>query len=110
MRAAVRGCENTDIVAGRHAATGTADAVKGRGQIEVRRRGDVDAERVVLGEIAHPAILGMDMLARRDRRSRDAAALAIAPELLDHRGRARRPPRALPNPTPPGDGLPPAPH
>src|SRR5258706_11321273 len=78
MRAAVHRGEDADIVAGRHAPIGTADAVKGRGQIEVRRRGDVDAERVVLGEITHAAILGMDMLARLDRRGRKADDLAIA--------------------------------
>ena len=82
MRAAIHGGEDADIVAGRDPAVGTADAVEGRGQIEVRRRRDVDAEGVVLGEIAHAAILGVHMLARRDRLRRKADDLAVTADRL----------------------------
>jgi len=67
MGAAIHASENADVVAGGDAAVGAADAVEGRRQIEVRRRRDIDAERIVLGEIAHAAILGVDVLSRRDR-------------------------------------------
>ena len=90
MRAAVHRGEDADIVAGGDAAVGTADAVEGRGQIEIRRRRDVDAEGVVFGEIAHAAILGVDMLARRDRRGRKADDLAVAADRLAHRDRPDR--------------------
>jgi hypothetical protein len=78
MGAAVHGGEDADIVAGRHASIRPDDAVEGCGQIKVRRRRDTDAEGVVLGEIAHAAILGVDMLPRQDRRGRKADDLAIA--------------------------------
>src|SRR5580692_10843205 len=54
------------IVAGRHPSIGPADAVEGCRQIEIRHRLDVDAKGVILGEIAHAAILRMDVLARRN--------------------------------------------
>ena len=78
MRAAIHRREDADIIAGRHPSVGTADAIEGRGKIEVRHRLDVDAKRIVLGEIAHPAILGMNMLARRNWRGRKADDLAVA--------------------------------
>ena len=77
MRAAIHGREDADIVAGRDASVGTANAVERRGQIEVRHRLHVDAEGVVLGEIAHAAILGVHVLARRDRLRRKADDLAV---------------------------------
>ena len=82
MRAAIHRGEDADIVAGRDPPVGTDNALEGRGQIEIRRRRDIDAERIVLGEIAHAAILGMDMLARRDGHGRKADDLAVAPDRL----------------------------
>jgi len=90
MRAAIHRGENADIVAGRHAPVGTADAVEGRRQIEIRRRRNVDAEGIVFCEIAHAAILGVDMLARRDRRGRKADDLAVAADRLADRDGAGR--------------------
>ena len=80
MRAAIHRRQDADIVAGGDAPVGADNALEGRGQIEIRRRRDVDAERIVLGEIAHAAILGMDMLARRNGNGRKADDLAIAPD------------------------------
>ena len=105
MRAAIHRGEDADIVAGRHPAVGTADAVEGRGQIEIRRRRDVDAEGIVLGEIAHAAILGVDVLARRDRRGRKADDLAVAADRLADRDGADRNLVARRNPLDRGDAL-----
>src|SRR5882724_905652 len=66
MGAAIHRGEDTDIVAGRDAAVGASDALESRRQVEIRHGLDVDAERIVLGEIAHAAVLGVDVLARRD--------------------------------------------
>ena len=88
MRAAIHRGEDADIVAGRDPAVGTADAVEGRRQIEIRHRLDVDAEGIILGEIAHAAILGMHVLARRNRRGRKADDLAVAADRLADRDRA----------------------
>ena len=85
MRAAIHRGEDADIIAGRNPPVGTANALEGRGQIEVRHRLDVDAEGVVLGEIAHAAILGVHMLARRNRRGRKADDLAVAVDRLADR-------------------------
>ena len=90
MRAAIHRGEDADIVARRDAAVGAADALEGRGQIEIRRRLDVDAVGIVLGEIAHAAILGVDVLARRDRHRRKADDLAVAADRLAHRDRLDR--------------------
>ncbi len=105
MRAAVHRGEDADVVAGRHPPVGAADAVEGRGQIEIRRRRDIDAEGIVLGEIAHAAVLGMDMLARRDRRGRKADDLAIAADRLADRNRPDRNLVAGRNPLDRGDAI-----
>ena len=52
--------------------------------------GDVDAEGVVLGEIAHAAILGVNMLARRDRYGGEADDLTIAADRFADRDRLDR--------------------
>ena len=67
MRAAIHGREDADIIAGRNPPVRTANALERGRQIEVRHRLDIDAEGIVLGEIAHAAILGVHMLARRNR-------------------------------------------
>ena len=82
--------EDADIVAGRDPSVRAADAVESRGQIEIRHRLDVDAERIVFGEIAHAAILGVDVLAGRDRRSGKADDLTVAPDRLADRDDADR--------------------
>ena len=105
MGAAIHRGEDADVVAGRDAAIGTADAFEGRGQIEIRRRRDVDAESIILGEIAHAAILGMDMLARRDRHRRKADDLAVAADRLAHRDRPDRHLVAGRNPLDRGDAV-----
>ncbi len=90
MGAAIHRGEDADIVARRDAAVRAADALEGRGQIEVRRRLDVDAIGIVLGEIAHAAVLRVHVLARRDRHRRKADDLAIAPDRLAHGDRLDR--------------------
>ena len=90
MGAAIHRGEDADIVAGRDAAVGTADALEGRRQIEIRRRRDVDAIGIVLGEIAHAAVLRMHMLARRNRNRRKADDLAVAADRLAHGDRLDR--------------------
>ena len=90
MRAAIHRGEDADIVARRHAAIGAADAIEGRRQIEVRHRLDVDAIGIVLGEIAHAAVLRVDMLARRNRRGGEADDLAVAADRLAQRDRLDR--------------------
>ena len=105
MRAAIHRGEDADIVAGRDAAVGTANALEGRGQIEIRRRRDVDAVSIVLGEIAHAAILGVDVLARRDRNRRKADDLAVAPHRLADRDRLDRHLVAGGNPLDRGDAV-----
>ena len=92
MRAAIHGGEDADIVAGRNPPVRTANALERGGQIEVRHRLDIDAEGVVLGEIAHAAILGVHMLARRDRLGRKADDLAVAVDgFADRRWDVSRP-------------------
>ena len=105
MRAAVHRGEDADIVARRHAAVGTADAVEGRGQIEVRHRLDVDAVGIVLGEIAHAAVLGVHVLARRDRNGGKADDLAVAADRLADRDRLDRHLVARRNPLDRGDAV-----
>ena len=78
MGAAIHRGEDADIVAGGDAPIRAADALEGRRQIEIRHRLDVDAERIVLGEIAHAAVLRVHMLARRNRRGGKADDLAVA--------------------------------
>ncbi len=90
MGAAIHRGEDADVIARRDPAVGTADAVEGRGQIEIRHRLDVDAVGIVLGEIAHAAILRVDMLARRNRRGGKADDLAIAADRLAERYRLDR--------------------
>ena len=82
MRAAIHRGEDADIIARRDATVGTADAVKGRRQIEIRHRLYVDAERIVFCEVTHAAVLGVDVLARRNRRGGKADDLAVAPDRL----------------------------
>ena len=105
MRAAIHRGEDADIVAGRNAPVGTANTVEGRGQIEIRCRRDVDAECVVLGEIAHAAILGMDVLARRNWNCRKADDLAVSPHRLAGRDRLDRHFVASGNPLDRGDAF-----
>ena len=105
MRAAIHRGEDADIVAGRDPSVGAADALEGRGQIEIRRRRDVDAEGIVLGEIAHAAILGVDVLARRDWNGRKADDLAVAPHRLAGRDGADRDLVARRNPLDCGDAV-----
>ncbi len=105
MRAAIHGSEDADIVAGRHPPVGTADAVEGRGQIEIRHRLDVDAIGVVLGEIAHAAILGVDVLAGRNRRRGETDDLAVAMDRLADRDRPGRDLVARRNPFDRGDAV-----
>ena len=90
MRAAIHRGEDADIVARGDPSVGTTDAVKRRGQIEVRGRFHVDAESIVLGKIAHAAILGVNMLARRDRCGGETDDLAIAEDRLARRDRLDR--------------------
>ena len=90
MGAAIHRGEDADIVAGGDAAVGTADAVEERGQIEVRRRLDVDAIGIVLVEIAHAAVLRVHVLAGRDRLRRKADDLAVAADRLASRDRLDR--------------------
>ncbi len=90
MRAAIHRRQDADIVAGRHPSIRTADAVEGRGQVEVWHRPNVDAKGIVLGKIAHAAILGMDVLARRNRRGRKADDLAVTTDRFTDRNGADR--------------------
>jgi hypothetical protein len=90
MGAAVHRGEDADIVAGRHPPVGAADAIESRGQIEIRCRRNVDAEGVILGEIAHAAILRMHVLAGRDRGRRKADDLAVTADRLADRDGADR--------------------
>ena len=78
MGAAVHAGEDADVVAGGDAAVRALDTVEGRRQIKVRRRRYVNAERIILGEIAHAAILRVDMLSRCDRLRGKADDLAVA--------------------------------
>ena len=82
MRAAVHRGEDADVVARRDPAVRAADALEGRGQIEIRHRLDVDAIGIVLGEIAHAAVMGVHVLARRNRRGGEADDLAVAADRL----------------------------
>ena len=67
MRRAVHAGEDADVVARRDAAVGAADAVEGRGRVGIVGGSRVNAVAVVLGEVAHLAVLHVHMLARRDR-------------------------------------------
>ena len=78
MCAAIHRGENADVIACRDAPVRTANALKRRGQIEVRCRLDVDAVRVILGKFPHADVLHMDMLTRRDRNSGEANNLTVA--------------------------------
>ena len=78
MGAAVHRGQDADVVAGSDTSVGTLDALECRGQIEVRRRLDVHAPGIILGELAHADILHVDVLARRDRLRGKADDLAIA--------------------------------
>ena len=90
MGAAIHRGEDADVVAGSDAAVGTADAVEGRRQIEIRHRLDVDAIGIVLVEIAHAAVLRVHVLAGRDRLRRKADDLAVADDRLARRDRLDR--------------------
>ena len=85
MRAAIHAGENADVVARRDPPVGTANALECRRQIEIRRRLDVDAACIVLGEIAHADVLHVNMLARRNRLGRKADDLAVTPDRLTDR-------------------------
>ncbi len=82
MGAAIHRGEDADIVARRDAAVAAPEAHESRRQIEIRRRLDVHAIGVVAVEIAHAAILGVDVLARRNRLRREADDLAVAADLF----------------------------
>ena len=82
MGAAIHRGEDADIVAGRDAAVGTANAVEGRRQVEIRHRLDVDAIRIIFCKVAHAAILRVHVLAGRDRRGGKTDDLAVAADRL----------------------------
>ena len=105
MGAAIHRGEDADIVARRHPAVGAANALEGRGQIEIRHRLDVDAVGIVLGEIAHAAVLRVDVLARRNRHRRKADDLAVAAYRLAHGDRLDRDLVAGRNPLDRGDAV-----
>ena len=105
MGAAIHRGEDADIVARRHAAVGAANALEGRGQIEIRHRLDVDAIGIVLGEIAHAAVLGVHVLARRNRHGGKADDLAVAAHRLAHGDRLDRDLVAGRNPLDRGDAV-----
>ena len=90
MGAAIHRGEDADIVARRDAPVTAADALEGRGQIEIRHRLDVDTIGIVLGEIAHAAVLRVHMLARRNRHGGKADDLAVAAHRLAHGDRLDR--------------------
>ena len=70
MRRAVHRRQDADVVARRHAAVRPADAVERRRRVGVVGRLRIDAVGVVLGEVAHLAVLHVHVLARRDRAAR----------------------------------------
>ena len=90
MRAAIHRGEDADIVARGDAAIGAANALERCRQIKIRRRLDVDAARIVLGEIAHAAVLRVHMLARRNRLGGKADDLAVALDRFADRNRLDR--------------------
>ena len=82
MGTAVHAGQDADIVARGGPAVGTADAFEGRGQVEIRGRLGVDAPGIVLGEIAHAAIMFVHMLAGGDGGGGEADDLAVAADCL----------------------------
>jgi hypothetical protein len=61
-RRAIHGGEDADVVARRHAAVGTNDALEGRGRRSRHRRLVRLAEGVVAGEVPHLEVVGVDVL------------------------------------------------
>ena len=92
MRRAVHRRQDADVVARRHAAVRSADAVERRRRVGVVGRLRIDAVGVVLGEVAHLAVLHVHVLAGRDRARGEADDLAIAAHRL------ARPRSAAPRP------------
>ena len=90
MRRAVHAGQDADVVARRHPPVGPHDALEGRRRIEIGGRPHVLAIGVVLGEIAHAAVVHMHVLARRDRGEGEADDLAVAADRLAGRVRAHR--------------------
>ena len=84
MRAAVHGGQDADVVARRHAPVRAADALERRRWIDIVGRLRILAEGIILGEIAHPKIMDVDMLPRLDRLGGEADDLVVAPHRLAH--------------------------
>jgi len=78
------------ISCGSHPPVGAADAVEGCRQIEIRRRRDVHAIGNSLFANRHAAILGVNVLARRNRNGGKADDLAVAADRLTGRNRPDR--------------------
>ncbi len=77
--------QDADVVAGGDAAVGPADAHGSRGGRVRAGRAGVDARGVVLGEVAHAAVVHVDVLAGRDVGGGEADDLAVAPDRLAER-------------------------
>src|ERR1700742_2802885 len=85
MRRAVHAGEYTDVVTRRHTAVGAANAVEAGRRVGIVRGARVDAITVVLGEIAHLAVLHMHVLARCDGTRSEPNDLAVATPRLTRR-------------------------
>ena len=88
-RAVDRG-QDAEIVARRHAAVGTHDALERRRGIDALRRLRVHAERVVAVEAAHLEVVQVHVLAGRDVAARETDDLVVAAHRLARPDRARR--------------------
>ena len=89
---AVHRRQDADVVAGADLAIGAAEALEGRalGLRQHRGRLGVGAEGVVALEIAHGAVLDMDVLAGADRLGGEADDLVVAADRLARRDRPGR--------------------